>query len=173
MINFAILLGLMMAVLCVGTGAKGTASAKFDGAYAILVAAEQARDGQKWAEARRLYQAARDAYVKLAEQYPSWQASVVAFRVAHCENQLSTLKKIRQSAPVRRRPPAKPTVAKPRSKPAPAEDMPALLARARRLIAKDGCEAARDVLMQGLALDPDHDRGPFDVGCGAVSFGAF
>ena len=60
-------------------------------AYLAVVDAEMARSDHRDVEAASAYHKALELYGRLQAEYPGWQAAMVSYRVAECQNELATL----------------------------------------------------------------------------------
>lgn len=60
-------------------------------AYLSVVDAEMARSDHRDVEAASAYRKALELYGRLQAEYPGWQAAMVSYRVAECQNELATL----------------------------------------------------------------------------------
>jgi tetratricopeptide (TPR) repeat protein len=137
-------------------GEEESASLQFHRAYETLIQADAARDDDRSAEAIDLYQAAADAYMLLARQYPDWQPQIVAFRIAYCSNQAQGL--MRYTG----RDEPDPALAPPLDRPsgadtnAPAVDMDDLSTVLRVLLEEGKTDDARQMAMDAMTQDPDN-----------------
>lgn len=137
-----------------------TASMQFDQAYSLLVGADEARDGLRFAAAIELYHRARQAYRVLSQQYPDWQPGVVRFRVAYCDNQIEALMRRVDPALVKlgaAPPPGDPPVRTATLPPPSPSGVPLAEIRkqAARLLDENDAEKARAALLSALEIDPD------------------
>lgn len=148
------------AILNAPTGDR-PALVQFRDAFAQLIQGDQARDRGQLDEAARLYADAGERYKSLAATYPDWQPGLTRFRVAYCENQLTALARMKPEAGVAATPgqPAggDSVVAVPESRTgvdrqAELED---LLSRAKALMARNQSSEARELLIKGMAINPD------------------
>lgn len=168
----------------------GTAGAQFDKAYKALLAADDARDSSRSADAAKLYQQAFEQYMDLSKRYPSWQPGVVKFRIAYCNNQLeSVMKATDKSPPAQAQIPSEKADVGDAVSPEsgrgkteiPSESVDAqnagriddLLVRAKSLLAAGKSEDARALLIDGMHLQPDNRTIRLLIGIAQCQSGMF
>lgn len=66
-------------------------------AYINLVQADQSLDAGRLDEALSQYQAARDYYRQLAQDFPGWEPRIIQYRKTYCDNQIADVER-RQGA---------------------------------------------------------------------------
>lgn len=143
--------------LCVAAPPPDTgepsADAQFRMANETRILGDNARDGGRLADATNAYREALSAYVRLADKYPEWQPGVLKFRINYCSNQLESLAKKRDGAkaPSSVTPPSRAIEPPPAGRP----QLKDVKTGAKRLLLKGETEKARELLMEGLRLDPD------------------
>lgn len=79
-------------------------------AYVNLVQADQGFDAGRLNEALSLYQAARDYYRQLADEFPGWEPRIVQYRKTYCDNQITDIER-RQNRAMPDEPPELPALA--------------------------------------------------------------
>lgn len=160
------------------------ASLKFDEAYDILTMADDARDSGLLPEAVKLYREALNRYITFSQTYPQWQPSVVKFRISYCDDQLEVaLDRLQRraagaedqsreiayhaepqgsGAAQDENKPADPSIAsvKGRTEERDANKqlespIDSIKRDAKRLLKTGEAETARELLLEGLRLDPD------------------
>ena len=62
-------------------------------AYVNLVQADQSLDAGRLDEALSLYKTARDYYLQLAKDYPSWEPRIIQYRKTYCDNQITDIER--------------------------------------------------------------------------------
>ena len=141
------------------------AALQFKEAHASLVAADAARDRGDYDGAIKLYQGAATDYIRLSASYPDWEPGMTRFRRSYCENQIRSAEMRRERARSEGVAAAEqaPEPAPPRpnsGSPAAAEDKAAVLKQlcetASDLIRQDKTIEARELLVRGIGIDPDH-----------------
>lgn len=97
MTKWMVMAGMMLAVAMPAVlGAESTNSVSPAGtllrnAYLAVVEAELARAERRDTDAVAAYRKALGLYGRLQAEYPGWQAAMVSYRVAECQNDLSSL----------------------------------------------------------------------------------
>lgn len=62
-------------------------------AYVNLVQADQSLDAGRLDEALAQYQAARDYYLQLAQDFPGWEPKIIQYRKTYCDNQITDVER--------------------------------------------------------------------------------
>ena len=130
-----------------------SADAQFKAANETRIKGDNARDGGNTGEAALAYREAMTAYQKLANKYPDWQPGVMKFRITYCSNQLEALTK--KTAGGTLPPPEAAEQRVPETPATPAAQMKNIKAGATQLLLKGETVKARELLMEGMRLDPD------------------
>ncbi len=161
---------------------KLSASAMFREAYRIQTRADEARDLYRNGDAVTLYRAARDAFLRLTQEYPDWLPGDARYRISYCDEQLRIMDSRMgarsravlpltgsEALPSRHAAPARPTV-RPEIRPAPAPVPAPAPARAatggsavegtltsvRHYLKQGEHELARAALLKAMRKDPDN-----------------
>lgn len=85
--------GLCLPAACVAgkTNGESQAGELLRTAYLAVVDAELARSEQRDVDAAAAYRKALGLYGRLQAEYPGWQAAMVSYRVAECQNELAAI----------------------------------------------------------------------------------
>jgi len=163
---------LILLLAVAGTGAeeavKLSASAMFREAYRIQTRADEARDLYRNDDALTLYKAARDAFLRLAQEYPDWLPGDTRYRVSYCEDQLRTIQGRAgmrdtsvlpltgaEAVPEGQAAPARPTTSSAAAT-AGANSVEGTLTSVRHYLREGEHELARAALLKAMRQDPDN-----------------
>ena len=73
-------------------------------AYITLVYADEARDLEKWEEAKLHYEKALKEYRHIQSTFKEWNDEIITYRVAYCQNQIDSVARHLRPAPQARKP---------------------------------------------------------------------
>jgi len=142
---------------------------QFREAHAGLVAADAARDMADYTTAVRLYRESAAEYARLSAKHPDWEPGMTRFRRSYCENQLraaeTRLEQARAAggsgpAAAGADGPAEPPAARAAPARAGEEDRAEVLKQlgdtAADLVRQGKTVEARELLIRGMEINPDH-----------------
>jgi tetratricopeptide (TPR) repeat protein len=167
-------------------GKDATGSEQFDKAYKTLLSADDARDSEHNGQAVNLYKQALEMYMDLGKKYPSWTPGVVKFRITYCNNQIDALMKmgdkpasktdakgniVDATTPAGRTPP-QPT-ARQVTREQNAMSVEQIKGTASRLLALGKTDDAKELLIEGLHLEPDNRSIRLMIGIAQCQAGMF
>ena len=129
------------------------AAARFHSAYRTLIQADIARDEQRFSDAVEHYSTAGETYARLMRDYPDWEPGATRFRLQHCQQELKRLKRLleenRADTGGRR-----PTTPAPAAR-TPVNRLLAIKITGVELLEQDKPEEARQMLLDGMDVNPD------------------